>query len=223
MEGMTEAAAGLLERAVCYGLESVEGIRQSALSRPTPCAGWDLKELLCHVNESLAALHQGADGGRIDLSPSSGEDGPPSERIEDLVAAFREGAQSMLDHWSRLEVTGGALEVAGHPIASDMVAIIGAVEIAVHGWDICESRGRDRPIPARLALEMLRWIPLIIDNVLRHTLFAAPVPISPLASPSDRLVAFLGRSPRGRAGAGRLSSCLIDAGDNPRVPRPRRR
>jgi uncharacterized protein (TIGR03086 family) len=216
MEEMTQAAAGLLERAVCYGLESVDGIRQSALSRPTPCAGWDLKELLCHVNESLATLHQGVDGGHIDLSPSSVEDSPPSERIEDLVGAFRKGAHSMLDNRPRLEV-------AGHPIASDMVAIIGAVEIAVHGWDICESRGRDRPVPARLALEMLRWTPLIIDNVLRHTLFAAPVPISPLASPSDRLVAFLGRSPRGRAGAARFGSVLIDAGDNPRVSRPRRR
>jgi hypothetical protein len=86
MEAMTRPAAGLLERAVCYGLESAEGIRQSALSRPTPCAGWDLKELLCHVNESLATLHQGVDGGRIDLSPPSAGDHPPSDpSLQDRV------------------------------------------------------------------------------------------------------------------------------------------
>jgi uncharacterized protein (TIGR03086 family) len=193
MAGMTRAV-GLLERAVCYGIESAEGVVQSSLHCPTPCAEWDLGALLCHVNESLAALQQGVDGGCIDLAPSPALGGSRGERAEDLVTAFRNGAQQMLDSWQ-----GGALEVAGHLIATDTVAIIGAVEIAVHGWDISESCGHHRPIPVRLALDMLRWTPLIVDSVTRHTLFASPVRISPLASPSDRLVAFLGRSPRGWA------------------------
>lgn len=88
--------AELLEKAVCYGLESVVGIRQRSLCRPTPCAGWDLNELFCHVNESLSILQRGIDGGSVDLARSSArssvEGGPGSERVEDLITAFCDGA-----------------------------------------------------------------------------------------------------------------------------------
>jgi len=36
----------------------------------------------------------------------------------------------------------------------------------------------------------------VVTDATRHRLFAAPVAVSPLASPSDLLVAFLGRSPQ---------------------------
>jgi hypothetical protein len=42
---------------------------------------------------------------------------------------------------------------------------------------------------------MLRLCPLVVTDAIRHRLFAAPVDVSPLASPSDRFVAFLGRNP----------------------------
>ncbi len=74
--------------------------------------------------------------------------------------------------------------------------IVGAVEIAVHGWDVFEARGRHRPIPVNLSLDLLRVVPWVISDLIRPCLFAAPVRRTPLGSPSDRLVALLGRQPR---------------------------
>ena len=198
MVGLTRAV-GMLERAVHYGLVSFEGIERSALSRPTPCARWDLEDVLRHVNDSVAALSQGAESGLIDLDSSTEYGG----RTEDLVEEVQEGAKRLLGSWQRYLLTDQAEQkIGGKPIESGVVALVGAVEIAVHGWDIAEARGIHRPIPVRLALDMLRWAPLIVEEATRPALFNAPVRMSPLASPSDRLVAFLGRSPRAWAADG---------------------
>ncbi len=198
-------AVGLLECAVGYGLESVESVRPGSLGRPTPCAGWDLGTLLCHLNESLAALGQGACGGRIELEGSAAADGRLA--VEGLAAGFRDGTRRLLDGWRRLgsDPDEPPMEVGGAPIAPAAVALVGAIEVAVHGWDVAEACGQQRPVPVRLALDLLHWTPLLVgggaapDGTARHPLFAAPVRVSPLASPSDRLVGCLGRSPRGWA------------------------
>lgn len=85
--------------------------------------------------------------------------------------------------------------IADRWLPGSKVAVVGAVEIAVHGWDIAEACRDRRPIPYALATRILAIIPLVVTDVTRHARFAAPVAPSPPASPSDRLVALLGRNP----------------------------
>ncbi|MEV0404317.1 TIGR03086 family metal-binding protein [Actinoallomurus sp. NPDC050550] len=190
--------ADLLERAVRYGLESMEAVGAGCLSRPTPCAGWDVHALLRHVNDSVGAMLEGIELGRVDLVPSEEEDedrdGDPAA---DLVAAFRGGTRRLLHAWTAAGHPGHRIAIAGHPMAAELVAVTGAIEIAVHGWDISVACGSDRPIPAELAVDLLTLSPLVVNDALRHSLFAAPVATSWPAGPSDRLIAFLGRSPLG--------------------------
>ena len=99
------------------------------------------------------------------------------------------------------------MAVGGLPIPAGLVACTGAVEIAVHGWDVSAARagraGRARggvqetPIPAALATRMLRLGPLLVAG--REGLFAVPVEVPAQASPGDRLVGYLGRHPGDRA------------------------
>jgi uncharacterized protein (TIGR03086 family) len=76
------------------------------------------------------------------------------------------------------------------------VTSVGAVEIAVHGWDVAQACGHPRPIPPQLAKELLRLAPLLVTDADRPGRFAAPVAVPAHASPGDRLVAFLGRDPQ---------------------------
>jgi uncharacterized protein (TIGR03086 family) len=183
MAGLT----GLLERAIRYALENVEAVAPGHLSRRTPCADWDLRTLLLHVNDSVGALQQGFEAGCVDLVAAEEDygDGDP--------AIFRARTRRLLRAWAAAE---RRIFVGGRPMAAELMAITGAIEIAVHGWDVSVACGRHRPIPALLAVDMLRLSPLVIDDVMRDSLFAAPVAMSPLAGPSDRLVAFFGRCPR---------------------------
>ena len=54
--------SALLERAISYTLGNLHLITATALSRPTPCPEWDLRELLAHMNDSLLALYDALSG-----------------------------------------------------------------------------------------------------------------------------------------------------------------
>lgn len=86
--------------------------------------------------------------------------------------------------------------VGGRPLTCDTVAAIGAVEIAVHSWDIARACGRVLPLPDAPAAELLELSSLIVDGAGRRGLFASAVPAPPQAGPGDRLIALLGRAPR---------------------------
>jgi len=56
--------------------------------------------------------------------------------------------------------------------------------------------GQREPIPRALASGLLVMAPVLVPGTGRHPLFAAPVTVAATAGPSNRLAAFLGRTPR---------------------------
>jgi uncharacterized protein (TIGR03086 family) len=148
--------------------------------------------LLRHASDSLAAIHEGIDAGCIDLYPSD-ED---ADVASDPARAFRDRAGRLLGACAspgQHEV----IHIADGLLAPGSMAGVGALEIAVHGWDISRACGPCQPIPRELAADLLAMAPLLVPGPDRRPLFAAPVPVPPDAGPSDQLAAFLGRSPHG--------------------------
>jgi len=185
-------AARLLEPSISYALGAVLAVRPELLPRPTPCRGWDLRMLLRHANDSLAALHQGFDAGCVGLDPAA-DDGDPAA---DPARALRDRAGRLLDAWTSPGRQHQIIHIAGCPLTASVMAGAGALEIAVHGWDISRTCGHRQPIPRALATDLLAIAPLLVPGTGRHPLFAAPVTVAPTAGPSDRLAAFLGRIPQ---------------------------
>jgi uncharacterized protein (TIGR03086 family) len=183
----------MLEDAVGYALGSVAAVTPALFGRPTPCACWNVLALLRHLTDSLDAITEGFTGGQVD---------PPADRPgdgdADPVALLEARADGVLAAWRSQGYggrAGGVVLVDGFPMAAVLVAAAGAMEVAVHGWDLALACGTRRDIPAELAGALLAVSPLVVQPAERHGLFAPPVPVRPRASPSDRLVAFLGRDP----------------------------
>ncbi|MEU6353916.1 TIGR03086 family metal-binding protein [Streptomyces sp. NPDC047072] len=173
-------AGELLERSLAYALGSVAGIGRESLGRGTPCAEWDLGKLLGHLDDSLDALYEGLTGGRIELYPRA-----------DRACDFRTRACAVLGAW-----TAGPRErvlVGERPLEAPVTAAVGAVEIAVHGWDVARARGQARPIPEGLAGELLSVARCVVGEEDRGVRFAAPVAVAPGAGAGVRLLGFLGR------------------------------
>jgi uncharacterized protein (TIGR03086 family) len=193
------SATGLLAGAISYMLGVCAPIGPGEMALSTPCADWDLARLLGHLCESMADLETALRTGCLDL------DGLPGRTEGAPVEALRDRAAELLYAGYCYGGPERFVAVGGLPIPAGLVACTGAVEIAVHGWDVAAARaGADRargvqetPIPAELATRMLRLGPLLIAG--REGLFALPVAVSAQASPGDQLVGYLGRDPEHRA------------------------
>jgi uncharacterized protein (TIGR03086 family) len=190
MAALTDGV-GLLKRAISYALGGVDAAASRPLASVTPCADWDLGMLLHHVNDSLTVLHKGIDAGCVN-STAPGRHDP----VTDPRATFRDRAGRLLAAWTAAGGPDRTLVIGHRPLAASVVALTGAIDVAVHGWDISRACGRRRPIPPALALDLLKISRRVVTDATRGPQFAAPVPVSPMADPSDRLVAFLGRDPR---------------------------
>ena len=196
-------AIELLAGAIGYLLSVCAPIGTAEMTLPTPCPDWDLARLLGHLCDSMADLETALRTGRLDLV------GPPARAGGDLVEALRDRAAQLLCAGYCYGGPERFVAVGGLPMPAGLVACTGAVEIAVHGWDVSAARaraGRARtggegdvpgtPIPAGLAARMLGLSPLLVAS--REGLFAVPVEVPAQASPGDRLLGYLGRNP-GRA------------------------
>jgi uncharacterized protein (TIGR03086 family) len=181
------AGPELLERAVGYMRTSLQLVPGTDLTAPTPCARWDLLGLLRHMNDALAAFTEAAEIGYVDLVPVRGTD-PGDELLERL----KHRACALLAAWAHRPGTG-PVSVGDRELRSDLLAAAGALEIAVHGWDVAQACGVDRPLPPALALELLEALPLFVHGTDRPQRFADPVDVPLHARPSTRLLAALGR------------------------------
>ena len=184
-------ATGLLAAAVGYALRAAGPATPELMSCPTPCRGWDLRTLLRHGAESLAALREGITAGRVGLHA-----GPESaEVLADPAAEFRTRAVALLGACDGAAGRDSLISVAGRCLPLSLAAGVGALEIAVHGWDISRACGPREPIPGPLATRLLEIGPLLVPRDGRDPLFAAPVTVGPCGGLSDQLAAWLGRDP----------------------------
>ena len=176
----------VLERAIAYTLGSLAAVTPDALARPTPCAAWNLRDLLGHLHDAMAALQDGAQTGRVSIVAVPAGD--------DVLSLVRDRAGRLLGAWANAD--GSApIWVHGQPVTAPLMATAGAIEVAVHGWDIAAACGHDRPIPDDLAGELLDLSAVLIRDSDRPGRFGPPVPVPADAAPGARLLAFLGRPP----------------------------
>ncbi|MGH3190368.1 MAG: maleylpyruvate isomerase N-terminal domain-containing protein, partial [Streptosporangiaceae bacterium] len=140
---MRSGATALLAGAISYALGACAVIAPREMSLPTPCGQWDLGTLLGHLRESMADLEEALRTGRLGASQPAPP--PPVTAPGDPVEEIRDCAAELL--WACYGASAAEFVVVGGlPVSSGVVACTGAIEIAVHGWDVSAARGRDCPI-----------------------------------------------------------------------------
>jgi uncharacterized protein (TIGR03086 family) len=136
----------------------------------------------------MATLSEALTSGNISVNPppvcASGARGDPVELLRDRAADLL---------WAAFAVGDPPIAVEGIPVPRGIVVAAGAIEIAVHGWDVSAACGPPVTVPAELAGPLIRQLPQLID--VRDGLFGPPVTVPALACPGARLVAYLGRDP----------------------------
>jgi uncharacterized protein (TIGR03086 family) len=180
-------AVELLERSIGYTRSTLVLVTGADLARPTPCHGWRLGDLLGHMDDSLEAMALAARATSLSLVPAE----PPADGA-DLLDSICHRARDLLSHWH--PVPDGEVGLGDLSLPRELLGAVGALEIALHGWDVAEAIGRPRPIPPGLAMDL--W-PIARDHITegdRPSRFAPRVEVPDWATPAARLLAQAGRS-----------------------------
>ena len=201
---MTALAAALspgpahhrLTQAIGYADGVLDAVTPQLLAQPTPCHAWNLRMLLEHAEESLGALHEGVTASRVAATPAQIPD-PVSgaSSAAAVVSAIRQRATALLRASAEAD-RDIPVTIGGHPMPLDCLRTVGALEIAVHAWDISQACGQQLPIPDESATDLLAHALVLVPRVGRHPLFAAPASVPPRSTSSDWLTAYLGRAHR---------------------------
>lgn len=163
----------------------VAGVRLDQLSLPTPCAEWDVRQLIGHLVEGNEIFTRAVD---FELAGYVGDD--PFEVYARTTEAVRLAWRQpgVLDR----EITGPFGSLPGH-----LVVRMHFVDHLVHGWDLAKATGQDATIEAPLATAAYEEVTAALEASSRGPgmPFAAEVTSGADAPAYERLVAFLGREP----------------------------
>src|SRR5690348_13481884 len=117
---------GLLERAVSFVLGGLQEVTPRHLPHPTPCTGWDLRELLAHLDDSMLVLCEAAETGHIPVEC------PTGPRGHEPVRGLRDRARRLLEAWTHA-LDRPPVVIGGQPVTVGALTATGALEVVTHG------------------------------------------------------------------------------------------
>jgi uncharacterized protein (TIGR03086 family) len=182
-------AVDLIDEGYTWTAARIAAVAASDLDAPTPCGRWTLAELLDHTVEVLAMVTDAVAG--TDGSADAPEVPSPGSTI--WGSAIGELAARSRRAWQAPGVMDRTFELSIGTTPAAATASITLLECVVHGWDISQASGEAAQIPDALAVPVLEFARQALTEANRGDNFAADLELG--TTPSDQLVAFLGRKP----------------------------
>jgi len=182
-------------RQACTSTERfVERVRPDQYGLATPCSEWDVRALLNHLLGTFA-LGEALLGDKpptVDVAPG---ELPAVDLVgDDPFKTYRVGVEALLT-----SAAGDALTRTHHtPLGEMPGAVLGGfttLDILVHGWDLASATGQDPTLDTQLAEQLLGFAHQAITEQTRAPRIGPELEVAAAAGATDRLVAYLGRTP----------------------------
>jgi uncharacterized protein (TIGR03086 family) len=194
--------------AIERSVEVVAGVATNDLRRPTPCAGWNVSDLLAHMTVQHRGFAAAARGHGADLAvwdPAT----VAEQMAVDPAGTYAAAAADVLDAFAADGVleSAFALPELGPGASVPGVLAIGFhfVDYVVHGWDVARSIGAHFELPAGVVTAVLPVALAVPDGELREgegAPFGPAIAADDGLSDFDRVLVHLGRSPAWEGGVG---------------------
>ncbi|MFF3940648.1 TIGR03086 family metal-binding protein [Streptomyces phaeofaciens] len=181
----------LLGRARERAVPVVRGIADGALAAPTPCAEYDVKDLVNHVFQVVVQFQRLAVKEASDFTETpdvvTGDPGWRERLVEEtgrLVAAWSApGAE---------EGTTGAWDMPARLVGS-----MALLDLTVHVWDLARATGQEYGAADEAGVAELAGAVAVLEPTARKMgVFGEAVAAPEDASAFERLLARTGRDPR---------------------------
>ena len=197
MSEITLTGWDVLDEARAMLQAAVAGVPADGWHLPTPCAEWNVTQVLQH-----AALDQGAWAAVVSGAEPSGENPfAPSGQLGAEPLAYAEGAlDASAPAWTAIAVDGGhSGEVPtpqpSGPMTPAAAAAAAALDAAIHAWDIAVATGQGSPLTPELARALTPVARSIVEPLRQYGAYAQALEPEPDADDAAVLLGYLGRRP----------------------------
>ena len=178
--------------------ELVRSVQPGQLQLATPCAAWEVRDLLNHLCIVAQFCARVAEGERVEPEYETDFLG------DDPAGAYERWRDEMIEACSAPDLPSRSVFMAGNEMPGAVVLALALMDTVVHRWDLARALGVEPAIDPEVAsfvLEQVRpWVPDELRAPAAEQTTGS-VPIGPVveapddAPPVDQLLAFLGRTP----------------------------
>ena len=176
---------GSLDETFHHAHQVIGGVSPEQYGDKTPCEEWTVRDLLEHMIGVVAGLGAAAAGSAPE----------PFELAPDPAGQFDQAAASALAAWRTPGVLDRVVDAGPGPMPGRVLAGINLLDTATHTWDLATATGQPTALPDDVARAALEASVATITPEIRPGRFGPEIAVPADASPTDRLVAFLGRTP----------------------------
>jgi uncharacterized protein (TIGR03086 family) len=183
------------ESAVASTEHVVKGIRKKDLTASTPCAQWNVKQLMNHVVGTLW-LAEGLFNDRKPRYAVAPGALPKSDLVgDDPSKAYAKASRVALDAAAREGAIDGVHDTPLGAMPGIALAGFTTMDVLVHGWDIATATGQGFDPDDDLISFVTAFAKQAITDATRKPTIGPAVRAPRGATPIEKLVAYLGRTP----------------------------
>ena len=168
------------------------GVPEDGWQRPTPCAEWNVAQVLQH-----AALDQGAWAAVVSGTEPSGENPfAPSGQLGASPLAYAEAAlDGSVAAWAGVSADAESVPtpLPSGPRAPAAAAAAAALDAGIHAWDIAVATGQGSPLTPGLARALTPVARSIVEPLRQYGVYGPALEPGPGAGDAAALLGYLGR------------------------------
>lgn len=175
----------------------VARVGDDELGKPTPCPAYTLGDLIDHVGGLALAFTAAANkdsGGYVDQTPS----GNASGLGEDWRVRIPRDLAALAGAWREPGAWTGTTRIAGSDSPAEVVGLVAADELVVHGWDVARATGQPYDCEPELLAAAESFLAMFASPDAPagpEVPFGPSRPVPAGAPELDRVVALAGRDP----------------------------
>lgn len=199
MGGMMTTITGtdaitLLGRAHTALRAAVAGVPADGWDLPTPCENWTVAQVLQHATGDQVAYAAAVTGGPW---PTEDPFQPSGRLADDAISALEHALDATAGAYATLDPAAEQVPVPlpQGPLPLWIAAGAGALDAAVHAWDIAVATGQPSPLTAEMAGPLLVVAREIVEPLRGYGAYAPALDVAGDADEVAALLAYLGRRP----------------------------
>ncbi len=176
----------LLDRARDHVLPVIANISDDDLSKPTPCADYDVSALLDHLLHVVVEFQK--------LAVKHDADFSHTPNYPDWRAQFPAETRKLVEAWGQPGADEG---IAGNmQMPAQTVGGLALLDLTIHAWDLAQATGRSFEPDTEVFDEVSNLVEQMGPTAIEWNVFKPPVEAPANASPMEQLLARTGRDPR---------------------------